>query len=114
MGNIVVRVEGSAIAINTKKIGRLFKQRPSSTIYADKLMLGIQPQLTDASSSSPRELPPQALTEPDVNVSAHPAPIVQPLHTTISNEQTDRVVFVQYVLPTALLAFDGCVNVCIF
>jgi len=31
-------------------------------------------------SSSPKEPPPRALTEPDVNVSAHPAPIVQPLH----------------------------------
>ncbi|MDD5322664.1 MAG: DUF504 domain-containing protein [Methylococcales bacterium] len=29
-------------------------------------------------SSHPREPPPQVLTEPDVNVSAHPAPIVQP------------------------------------
>ena len=30
-------------------------------------------------SSSPGELHPQALTDPDVNVSAHPAPTVEPL-----------------------------------
>lgn len=29
-------------------------------------------------SSSPRESHPQALTDPDVSLSAHPAPIVQP------------------------------------
>jgi len=28
--------------------------------------------------SSPGELHPQALSEPDVNLSAHPAPIIQP------------------------------------
>ena len=33
----------------------------------------------DAESSSPGELHPQALTEPDVNLSAHPAPMDQPL-----------------------------------
>ena len=31
-------------------------------------------------SSRPGESHPQALTEPDVNVSAHPAPIVQPFN----------------------------------
>ena len=28
--------------------------------------------------SSPRDPPPKALSEPDVNLSAHPAPIIQP------------------------------------
>jgi hypothetical protein len=28
--------------------------------------------------SSPREFHPEALSEPDVNLSAHPAPIIQP------------------------------------
>ena len=32
----------------------------------------------DNQSSQPGELPPELLTEPDVNLSAHPAPIVQP------------------------------------
>ncbi len=46
-------------------------------------------------SSSPREPPPQALTEPDVNVSAHPVPIIQPLHVrgAVSSGQTDMAVF---------------------
>ena len=51
----------------------------------------------DSESSSPREPPPQALTEPDVNVSAHPAPIDQPMHRAISNGQTNLAVFVQSV-----------------
>ena len=34
----------------------------------------------DHESSSPGESHPQALTEPDVNLSAHPAPIVQLIH----------------------------------
>jgi hypothetical protein len=46
-------------------------------------------------SSSPREPPPQALTEPDMNVSAHPAPIIQPLHArgAVSSGQTNMAVF---------------------
>jgi hypothetical protein len=32
----------------------------------------------DARVSSPRESHPQALSEPDLNLSAHPAPIIQP------------------------------------
>ena len=62
-------------------------------------------------SSSPREPPPQALTEPDVNVSAHPALIDQPSHTTIASEQTTKVAYTQYDLTIALLVFDDCVNV---
>jgi len=34
----------------------------------------------NAWSSSQRELPPKALTDTDVNVSIHPAPIIQPFH----------------------------------
>ena len=42
--------------------------------------LGIRAMLeSNHESSSPGESHPQALTEPDVNVSAHPAPIVQSL-----------------------------------
>ena len=39
-------------------------------------------------SSGPRELPPQALREPDVKVSLHPALIVQPAHRVLSSVQT--------------------------
>jgi len=42
-------------------------------------------------SSRPRELPPQSLTEPYVNLSIHTAPIVQPTHTRNASEQTTMV-----------------------
>ncbi|MDP3362434.1 MAG: hypothetical protein Q8S52_09960, partial [Methylobacter sp.] len=64
--------------------------------------------------SHPREPPPQVLTEPDVNVSAHPAPIVQPSHTTFSNEQTDSAVFAQCDSAIVPLVFYDAVGVCIF
>ena len=38
----------------------------------------------DAKSSSPGEFHPQALTDPDVNVSAHPALIIQSLFLATS------------------------------
>jgi hypothetical protein len=62
----------------------------------------------------PQGLPPQALTEPDVNVSAHPALTNQPSHTTIASEQTTRVAYAQYDLTIALLVFYDCVNVYTF
>lgn len=67
----------------------------------------------DHKSSSPRELPPQALAEPDVNVSAHPAPITQPLHRVISNEQTNMAVFVLYDPTSDSPSFDVLLGVCI-
>jgi len=57
----------------------------------------------DNKSSSPGESHPQALTEPDVNVSAHPAPMVQPLRKAVSNEQTSLAVSLQYALANVLL-----------
>ena len=60
-----------------------------------------------AESSSPREPPPQALTEPDVNVSAHPAPIDQPMHRVVSNGQTNLAVFVQFEPATDLPFVDA-------
>ncbi len=43
-------------------------------------LIGIGLPITEEPSqvSSPKELPLQALSEPDVNLSTHPAPIVQP------------------------------------
>ena len=38
----------------------------------------IETQVKEAEVSSPGEFHPQALSEPDVNLSAHPAPIIQP------------------------------------
>jgi hypothetical protein len=52
--------------------------------------------------------------EPDVNVSAHPAPIVQPLHTAFSNEQTDSAVSAQCDSATVPLVSYDAVSVCIF
>ena len=49
--------------------------------------------------SSPGESHPQALTEPDVNLSIHPAPIIQPLEQSpSSSEQTSLVVAGQFDL----------------
>ena len=42
-------------------------------------------------SSSPRDLPHQALRDPNVNLSIHTAPIIQPLHRWASNEQATLV-----------------------
>jgi len=39
-------------------------------------------EIVGAKSSSPGEFHPQALTDPDVNVSAHPALIIQSLFLT--------------------------------
>jgi len=61
-------------------------------LYLDCIVLKIR---QDNRSSSPREPPPQALREPYMNVSAHTAPIIQPMHTAISNVQTGRAVFSQ-------------------
>jgi len=57
--------------------------------------------------------PPQALTEPDVNVSAHPAPIIQPRHRVISSEQTRLAAFMLYDPASGLLSGDVLVSVCI-
>jgi hypothetical protein len=59
-----------------------------------------------AESSRPRELPPQSLTEPDVNLSAHPAPIDQSLAASIASEQTNSARDVQYTPANTLLASD--------
>jgi hypothetical protein len=40
-------------------------------------------------SSRPKEPPPQSLTQPDVNLSDHPAPI-QPIVVPIASAQTDK------------------------
>jgi len=40
-------------------------------------------------SSRPRELPPQPLTESDMNLSIHPALIDQPIVAPLANVQTD-------------------------
>ncbi len=41
-------------------------------------------------SSRPRELPPQSLTDTDMNLSVHPAPIDQPTVPQIASAQTNE------------------------
>lgn len=58
--------------------------------------------------SRPRELPPQPLSEPGVNLSAHRAPIIQPpvLYPS-SSGGTARVAFGQFYPAIAPLYVDG-------
>ena len=41
-------------------------------------------------SSGPREPPPQSLTQPDVNLSVHPAPIDLPIVVPVASAQTGK------------------------
>jgi MFS family permease len=67
-----------------------------------------------AGSSRPGEFHPQALTDPDVNVSAHPALIVQPsLDTAIASERRARDRARQPCESSARLAGDAASSVCI-
>jgi hypothetical protein len=53
--------------------------------------------LKTARSSNAGELHPHVLTEPDVNLSIHPALIDPPwVSTPVANEQTSRVLGVRY------------------
>ena len=54
-------------------------------------------------SSRPRELPPQPLTQPDVNLSIHPAPIDQSIVAPIANAQTNMAFVSQYVRTNRML-----------
>jgi hypothetical protein len=59
-------------------------------------------------SSRTREFHPQPLTDPDVNVSAHPALIVQPLVLHLfSSEGTSRLLGLISFLANLLSAVDG-------
>src|SRR5215472_12901583 len=65
-------------------------------------------------SSRPGESHPQALTDPDMNVSAHPALIVQSAHdATMANEQTAVGLATPSCKPTALPFADVVSSVCI-
>jgi hypothetical protein len=54
------------------------------------------------------------LTEPDVSLSAHPAPIVQPAHTQNASEQIAMVGVFLYASAIAAPHADVLVSVCIF
>ena len=63
-------------------------------------------------SSSPGESHPQALSEPDVSLSTHPAPIVQPevASQAPASEQTIGIVGEPLGPASALLFFDDLLN----
>jgi len=81
IGCLIIKTESNRLGVPSKI---LFDQ------------LGIEYEDIDltrlSESSRPRELPPQSLTDPDVSLSAHPAPIDQPqaVHQS-SNGQTRQV-----------------------
>ena len=59
-------------------------------------------------SSSARESHPHALTQPDVNLSIHPAPIDQPqVSCPDASEQTTLVVDGRYALTSGMLSAYG-------
>jgi hypothetical protein len=53
----------------------------------------LSPWILKEESSGAREFHPRALREPDVNLSIHPAPIVQPLTVGVPNGQKAPVVY---------------------
>jgi len=59
-------------------------------------------------SSQPREPPPELLTVPDVNLSAHPAPIVQPpASNPFASDRKAWVLVLQFALTNILpCAYD--------
>ena len=64
--------------------------------------------LPKSESSRPWELPPQSLTQPDVNLSAHPAPIDQPIVVPVASAQTDKASVSQYAQANEkLCVYDG-------
>jgi hypothetical protein len=48
-----------------------------------------------------------ALTDPDVNLSVHPAPIVQPLVENLTANVQTVVAADELIVPTSALLFDG-------
>ena len=68
----------------------------------------------DHKVSQPREPPPQLLSEPSVNLSAHWAPIIQPLAShPASNAETCRDAFSQYPQACVPHVFCGTSAFCI-
>lgn len=84
--------------------------KPSSPCYHDCNFTPCQDKV-----SSPEEFHLQALSEPDVNLSAHPAPIIQPL--VIFPSSNVRTIFsfsLLYVPSSVLLAVYAWSTSCIF
>ena len=65
-------------------------------------------------SSRPGESHPQPLTDPDVNLSIHPAPIVQPMVENLSaSDKTASAFAGQLALASEPLSGDGISTFCI-
>jgi len=60
--------------------------------------------------SKPQELPPQLLAEPDLNLSTHPAPIIQPTVSiqASSSVETTTVVYGQSAPTSSVPVSDAC------
>ena len=52
-----------------------------------------------------------ALTDPDVNLSAHPAPIVQPLVENLPANAQTVVAVDELIVPASALLFDGGLSI---
>ena len=78
-----------------------------------RAFMAIRDRYISAESSSAGESHPHALTEPDVNLSAHPAPIVQPLTEETANGQTTLAVSALCALSTAASSAYGLLVSCI-
>ena len=52
-----------------------------------------------------------ALTDPDVNLSAHPAPIVQPLVENLPANAQTVVAADELIVPASALLFDGVLSI---
>ena len=64
-------------------------------------------------SSGPRELPPQSLPKPDVNLSIHPAPIDQPIVVQVASAQIGKASVLQYVQTNKTLCVCDGATFCI-
>ena len=64
-------------------------------------------------SSRPRELPPQPLTDPDVNLPIHPAPIDQPTVPQIASARTYEASVLQCAEEAEAPCVCDCATFCI-
>ena len=69
--------------------------------------------LPTTESSRPRELPPQSLTETDMNLSIHPALIDQPIVVPIASAQTGKTSVWQCARASKMLCACDGVTFCI-
>jgi len=77
------------------KIGSSGERTLRRFLEPDGVFLPEYQSQSSTESSRPRELPPQSLTQPDVNLSVHPAPIDQPIVVPVASAQTDKASVLQ-------------------